>query len=103
MSSENRKRRRGFAIPSRSICALARLDGFFTVEPHAPAKKILRMDGAEDDVGVGPRCRRAALAVARGPGVGARRLRADAQRPGVLVDACERAAARADRLDVDPG
>src|SRR5436309_3028334 len=36
----------------RSRDALYRCDGFFTIEPHAPAQKILRIDGAEHDVGI---------------------------------------------------
>ena len=43
----------------------------------------------------------AALAVGRGPGLGARRLRPDAQRAGQLRDVRDRAAARADRVHVD--
>src|SRR5712691_3457735 len=53
---------------------------FFFVNDTATAEKVVRVDRAEHDVRVGDRRDRAALAVARGSGIGARRLRADRQR-----------------------
>ena len=62
-----------------------------------------RRQVAEDDVGVGDRGLGAALAVGGGAGVGAGGLRADAQRLGQLGHVRDRAAAGADRADVDAG
>ena len=69
------------------------------VEAHAPAGEVRLVDAAEQQVRVGHRRPRPAAAVARGPGVGARALGADAQAAGLGVG--ERAAAGADRVDVD--
>ena len=60
----------------------------------------LAAEAAQDQVGVGVRRLLPAAAVARGPGIGARGLRAVAQRPG-SVDPRERAAAGADGEDLD--
>ena len=80
--------------------ALDRLLGGRAVEPHLAAEEGRLVDEAEHEVGVGDGRLRAAAAVAGGPGRGARALRADAQQPAV-VDARDRAAAGADRVDVD--
>ena len=59
-------------------------------------------DGADDDMGVGGGGLGAALAVAGRPGIGAGALRADAQHAAV-IDPDDRAAAGADRHDVEHG
>ena len=70
------------------------------VERHLAADQV-RREVAEDDVGVGHGRLLAALAVGRRAGLGARRLRADAQRAGELRDVRDRAAAGADGVHVD--
>ena len=76
--------------------AARRLD----VERHLAADQV-RREVAEDDVGVGDGRLLAALAVRGRAGLGARGLRADAQRARELRDVGDRAAARADGVHVD--
>ena len=64
------------------------------------AEEVVGVDAAEHDVRVGDGRLGAALAVADGRGVGARALRADAQR-AARVEPGDRAAAGADREDLD--
>ncbi len=71
-------------------------------ERHAPAEEIGRVDAAEHEVGIGDGGSFTAEPVARGTRVGARALGTDAQHPA-LVDPRDRAAAGADRADVDHG
>ena len=70
------------------------------VERHPATEESLRIDAAEDDVGVADRRFRAALPVARRTGGGARAPWADAER-AALVDVRDRAAAGADRVHVE--
>ena len=70
------------------------------VERHLAADQVGR-EVAEHDVGVGHGRLGPALAVGGGPGLGARGLRADAQRAGELRDVRDRAAAGADGVHVD--
>ena len=70
------------------------------VELHLAADQP-RRQVADDHVGVGHRRRRAAAAVGRRAGLGARRLRPDPQRAGELRHVRDRAAARADGVHVD--
>ena len=71
------------------------------VELHAAAEQAaVRPQAAEQELRVGRRRLLAAAAVAGGAGIGARRLRADAE-DAAGVDVGDRAAAGADRVDVD--
>ena len=70
------------------------------VERHLAAEQ-LRREVTEHDVGVGHGGQLAALAVGGRTGVGARRLGPDAERLRQLGHVGDRAAARADRVDVD--
>ena len=70
------------------------------VEPQVGGDRRRGRQAAEHEVGVGDRGLLAAAAVAGRAGVGARALRPDAQRPAA-VDPRDRAAAGADRVDVD--
>ena len=70
------------------------------VERHLAAQEA-RRQVADDDVRVGHGRLGAALAVGRRAGLGAGRLRPDAERAGELRHVCDRAAARAHRVDVD--
>src|SRR6185437_16728339 len=63
-------------------------------------EEMRRIEIAEDEVGVGDGRRRAALAVAGGSGIGAGALRPDMQ-DAARVDAADRAAAGAQRHDVE--
>ncbi len=79
-----------------------RLQRQVAADRQAPAEEVVRVDHARHQLRVGDRRRRAALAVARGPRVGARAARPDVQAAGV-VDPGDRAAARADLDDVGDG
>ena len=75
--------------------------GELDVEEHPPSEQAsVGPQAPEQELGVGRGRELAAAAVAGGTGVGARRLRADAE-DAALVDVRDRAAARADRVDVD--
>ena len=63
-------------------------------------QRLVGVEVAEHEVGVGDRRLGAAAPVARGPGLGARRARSDAQRAARVAPA-DRAAAGADGVDVD--
>ena len=67
---------------------------------HAPAEERLGTEPAENDHGVGRGRLGAAASVRRRARVGARRARPDAE-DAALVDVGDRAAAGADRVDVD--
>ena len=97
---DHRARRVDRVEPERlgDLVADRRLGGV-AVELHAAADQ-LRPEPAEQQVGVGVRRLLAAAAVAGRPGLGARGLRAVAQRAG-LVDPGQRAAAGADREHLD--
>ncbi len=69
------------------------------VERAASAPEAGRIEAPEHEVGVGHGGFGAAAAVADGSGFAARRLGPDVQ--AAAVDAGDRAAARADRVDVD--
>ena len=69
--------------------------GGSAIKRECAGGKRLRIDAPEGDVGIGDRGLAAAAAVAHGPGVGARALRADAD-PAERVQPRDRAAARAD-------
>ena len=69
------------------------------VEPHPAPEKVVGVEVAEDEVGVGDGGRGPAEAVADGPGRGARGVGADAQDAG--LDARDRAPAGADLDQVD--
>ncbi len=71
------------------------------VEAHASADEIVRVEHAENEVGVGRGRFEAAASVARRPGSGAGALRADAEHPE--ADRRDAAAARTDRVHVDRG
>ena len=71
------------------------------VEPHPPAEEELRVEAAEEEVRVGHGRLRPAAAVASGAGIRAGALRPDSQAAG--LEPRERAAARADGVDVDQG
>ena len=81
------------------VCA-DRLACCVDVEVQRAAGGLARAKAAEDQLGVGDGRQRAAVAVARRAGVGARALRPDEEQSG-LVDARDRAAACADRVNVD--
>ena len=75
--------------------------GELAVEAHRPAEQpAVGAQAAEHELCVRGGGQRAAAPVAGGPGVGAGRLRADAEH-AALVDVGDRAAAGADRVDVD--
>ena len=75
--------------------------GELAIELHRPAEQAaVGAQAAEHELRVRRGRQRAAAAVARGPGVGTGRLRADAEH-AALVDVRDRAAAGADRVDVD--
>ncbi len=74
--------------------------GRVDVEGHLAAEQP-RREVPEHDVRVGDRRQLAAPAVGGGPGRGTGRLGADAKRLRQLRDVGDRAAARADRVDVD--
>ena len=86
--------------PSRSASRCDRRRGELAVELHLAAEEAVGVDPAEDDVRVGQRRLLAALAVAAGPGRRARAARPDAE-GAAFVDVGDRAAAGADRVDVD--
>ena len=69
------------------------------VERHAAAEKILRIEPAEQQIGVGDG-QLGAVAVADRPRIRAGAARPDAQR-AAAVDVGDRSAAGADRVDVD--
>ena len=69
------------------------------IELHASAEEIVGRDDAQHHVGVGHRGKRAAAAVADGPGLGAGAFGPDAQQS--TLDARDRSAAGADGADVD--
>ena len=96
MPSASSLRRRGRARRRGSATAVAR---GVDVERHLAAGEVRRVDAAEHEVRVGHGRLRAAAAVAGGAGVGPGALRPDAQAAGLGVG--ERAAAGADRVDVD--
>ena len=70
------------------------------VEPGAAAEEVVGIEQPEDQVGVGHGRRRAAPAVAGGPGLGAGALGADVQH-AAGIDPRDRAAAGADADDVE--
>ena len=86
------------ALPMPSDSSAARAAS--TSSSQVGGDRRLGGQPAEDQVRVGHRGLLAATAVAGRAGVGARALRADAQR-AAAVDPRDRAAARADRVDVD--
>ena len=86
--------------PMASPIGLHRGAGGLDVERHLAAEQA-RRQVAEHDVRVGHGRVGAALAVGRRAGLGAGRLRADAQRAGELRDVGDRAAAGADGVHVD--
>ena len=86
------------ALPMPSDSSAVR--GGVDVQLEVGGDRRVRGQAAEDQVRVGHRRLGAAAAVARGSGVGARALRADAQR-AAAVHPADRAAAGADRVDVD--
>ena len=69
------------------------------VELHPAAEEVARVEPAEEEVRVGDGRLRAAAPVAGGAGIGAGALRPDAQ--AARLEPGERAAAGADRVDVD--
>ena len=82
--------------------ALDRLARRRDVEVHAAAEEGRRVEVAEHEVGVGHRRLAAAEPVARRPGVGARRVRADRHEPE-RVDPRDRSPSGADLDHVDHG
>jgi hypothetical protein len=72
------------------------------VEVDVAGQRDVGAEVAEDEVGVGDRWLDAAAPVARGPGLGARTARPDAQGAARVAPA-DRAAAGADGVDVDHG
>ena len=87
-------------MPSCSARRSTAACGGVAVQLHAPAEEPLGVDPAEHHVRVRDRRLRAALAVAGRARVGPGAARADAKRAAV-VDAGDRAAAGADRVDVE--
>ena len=84
--------------PSSSPRPRERLLRGVDVERHLAAREVRRVDAPEREVGVRDGDPRAAAAVAGGAGVGAGALRANAQAARLRVR--DRAATRADRVDV---
>src|SRR6185437_11207913 len=76
------------------------LHRLIAVQPDAAAEKIVGIDVTEHDIGVGNGGYRSAFAVASGSRIGPSGFGADRKRLRLRVDARERAAARADCLDV---
>ena len=77
-----------------------RAHGRLAVEPHLPAEEAGLVEEAEHEVGVGGRRLDAAAPVAGRPGRGTSALGPHLEQPA-LVDSSDRAAAGADRVDVD--
>ena len=72
------------------------------VEVEIAAEEVARVDATQHEVGVGDRRLGASVPVTGRAGAGACALRADRE-AAELVDARDRAAAGADRLDIDHG
>ncbi len=75
-------------------------DGEVAVDHEVAAKEAVGVEAAQHHLRVGHRRLGAATAVARRPGIGARRARPDAER-AAGVDIGDRPAAGADRVDVE--
>ncbi len=90
----------GGLLGRADVQALERAPRGVEVEPQVGGDRRRGRQAAEHEVGVGDRGLLAAAAVAGRAGLGARALRPDAQRPAA-VDPRDRAAAGADRVDVD--
>ena len=88
--------------PSRSASGAIASRASACVERHAAAEQAARREPAEHEVGVGDGGLCAAAAVAGRARLRARALRADLHQP-VAVEPGDRAAAGADRVDVERG
>jgi len=81
---------------------LDRARGQRRLQREPPADEIVRIEATEDQVRIGDGRLVAAEVVARGSRVGASALRSDSEE-STRIDVGDRAAASADRADVEPG